>query len=131
MNPSGEKRFLPGAIGATGATGAIGPTGRPGRDITPGAKLGIIGLLILVLLVGGGNLWATYTEVNSFKQQIAAQEIQQKAANAIFGKKLCATLDRLAALKAPPGSATANPSRAYEQELAATLSELKPDVGCP
>jgi hypothetical protein len=90
-----------------------------------GARLATVALLFLVLLVGGGNLWATYSAVNQYKaqQQQSGQEVE---------RKLCATLNTLAALKPPPlGNPTANPSRVYEINLQATLSALGPDVGCP
>ena len=56
----------------------------------------------------------------------AAQRRQGEAVE----HSICTTLVKLAALKPPAGSATANPSRAYEQQLHATLDELGPDLGC-
>jgi hypothetical protein len=58
-----------------------------------------------------------------------SQAAQQRQGQQVLAK-LCATLDRLAALKPPSGSAASNPSRAYEQQLHATLAQLSPDIGC-
>jgi hypothetical protein len=80
-------------------------------------------LLFLVLIMGGGALVSSWIEYHHFA---TTQEQQARSVD----QKLCSTLDKLAALKAPPGSATDNPSRAYEQQLAMTLAELKPDIGC-
>jgi hypothetical protein len=80
-------------------------------------------LLFLVLVMGGAALVSSWLEYRHFEttQEQQARQVDQK---------LCATLDKLAALKAPSGSATDNPSRAYEQELAMTLAQLRPDIGC-
>lgn len=91
--------------------------------ISKGARRGAILLLLLVLVMGGGALVSSWLEYHHFA---TTQEQQGRAVEV----KLCATLDKLAALKAPPGPAGTNPSRAYEQELAMTLAQLKPDVGC-
>lgn len=66
----------------------------------------------------------------SQQRQDAAVAASQKAQSEAFEQKLCATLDRLAALKPPPGSPAGNPSRAYLQQQHAVLAELGPDVGC-
>jgi hypothetical protein len=94
------------------------------RDITSGAKLGIAVLLVLVLLIGAGNLYATYNAVNTFKQQ-------QKQNGQVLENKLCGSFGRLAALKPPAGNASDNPSRAYEQQQHAILVGLGTDIGCP
>jgi hypothetical protein len=39
-------------------------------EITTGAKLSVICILILVLFMGAGNLWATYDQVHSSNRQI-------------------------------------------------------------
>lgn len=64
------------------------------------------------------------------RRQAAQQRAAQQQQAAAFERKLCTTLNRLAALHPPPGSVTGNPSRAYLQQLHAVLSELGPDVGC-
>jgi hypothetical protein len=81
-------------------------------------------LLLLLIVVGAGNLAATYWEVQDFKhqQQVQGQQTEHQ---------LCTTLGKLSALKPPPGDATANPSRKYEQDLHDVLSALGPDIGCP
>lgn len=94
-------------------------------------------LLVLVFLVGGGNLWASWdqshsvgTQLNTFKRQLHSQEVaEQKAGEKEIGE-LCATFGKVADLKPPPGSAAANPSRAFLQDLHADLAAVNPDLGC-
>ena len=81
-------------------------------------------VLTSVLVMGLANLLATYFYVQS--SNTARQRQEQ---NII--EKLCASLDRLAVLKPPPGNPHTNPSRAYDQELHAVLAALGPDIGCP
>lgn len=92
-------------------------------------------LLVSILLVGGGNLWATYDEVNSTEAKIEQQNKNQnntaKMAQNEIEDKLCSTLKPLAAIKPPAGNPVTNPSRAYDQKLYAVLSGLGPDIGCP
>lgn len=72
----------------------------------------------------------------SQKAQDAKAAAAQHAQAQAFERRLCATLlplESLAQLKPPAGNPVANPSRAFEQELArklAPLAELGPDVGC-
>lgn len=92
-------------------------------EITRGALWFGVLVLILNLVIGGANLWASF-EINS--DSISRSQSQGKA----IEHSLCTTLDRLSALKPPAGDASQNPSRAYEQEQHQILSELGPDVGC-
>jgi hypothetical protein len=94
------------------------------RDITSGAKVGIAVLLVLVLLIGAGNLYATYNAVNTFKAQ-------QKQSGQVVENKICTTLARLAALKPPADASAANPSRVYDVQLHDVLAGLGPDLSCP
>lgn len=80
-------------------------------------------LVLLTLIVGGGNLWASWDEVHAYQ---AAQQRQSQVLEA----KLCRTFGALAALKPPPGNPAANPSRAYEDRLHAALDDLGADLGC-
>jgi hypothetical protein len=97
-------------------------------------RLLIAFFLLMVLLVGAGNLWATYSQFHSFKTQLAQQQAkqsaEQKAASKALSTKLCLTLGRLAALQPPAGNAQSNPSRAFDQEQHAILVQLGPDLGC-
>ena len=98
--------------------------------ITRGARRAALALLILVFLTGGGNLWASWIEV---QHQAAAQrreQVLQQEAGAILDQKLCATFGRLAANTPPAGNPEKNPSRAYEQRQAVILNELGTDLGC-
>lgn len=72
-------------------------------------------LLLLVLAVGGGNLWASWDEVHTFREQLhAGQVAEQKAGVAELGA-LCTDVGTMARLAPPAGAAATNPSRAYEQ----------------
>jgi hypothetical protein len=95
------------------------------------AKRAQVVLLFLVLVVGGGNLWATHAQIRSNNAAAARQQAEQRLQGERVLRLICTTMGRLAALRPPPGSAAANPSRAYEQELHLTLDQLGPDLGCP
>jgi hypothetical protein len=90
--------------------------------VTPMRAMG--GLVALTLVVGGGNLWASYAQVQADKAQ------QQRAAEAVE-RKLCTTFAGLSARQPPPGNPKTNPSRAYEQWQHGVLVQLGTDVGCP
>lgn len=105
------------------------------------AKRAQVILLFLVLVVGGGNLLATRAQVHHQAAVQAADHAahirlyhREQAEQAKQGQRvvmlICTTMGKLAALKPPAGNAAANPSRAYEQELHATLDQLGPDLGC-
>jgi hypothetical protein len=98
--------------------------------ITRGARLAAVGLLILTLLVGAGNLWASWDEVHAYKAQQQQEQAAQERQGREIETKLCTTFGRLAALKPPPGNPKANPSRAYEQQEHVTLEQLGTDIGC-
>jgi hypothetical protein len=134
---SEEKRLAvqgpQGPEGKRGEKGAAGLSGSVRRSL-------VILFAIAVLLGGGGLFWAARDQdANAAAQrreqasQLAEQrreQAEQRRAGVILGEKLCLTFGRLAALKPPPGSATANPSRAYEQSLHVTLDQLGADLGC-
>ena len=127
----------PAPRGPQGAPGQQGQRGRPGErgrtgtaGISAGAKRAIIALLVLVLIVGGGNLWATYGLTQSTKASLSQQQKQyeagqrreqaeqraaQQKAGLLVETKLCTDLGTMARIPAPSGAAAANPSRAYEQ----------------
>ena len=77
-------------------------------------------LLALTLIMGAGNLWASWIEVHSSQPQ---QEHLVK-------QNLCVTYAALAALKPPTGDVAQYPGRAYEQSLHATLAELSTNLNC-
>lgn len=98
-------------------------------------------LLGLVLIVGAANIWSNHAQAGTIRAvetqaqqtQATAQrraQAQQAQTAAMIEHRLCLTLGKLAALTPPPGNAAANPSRAYEQLLQRTLSQLGPDLGC-
>ena len=71
-------------------------------------------MLVLILLVGGGNLWATYDVVHASQH------------------KWCQTIDTLdnadqAALKAPPAQ---RPHGAYSFALISDFHHLRGQLGC-
>lgn len=92
-------------------------------DMTSGAKYAVTFLFLFALLLAAANLLWTAHEV-------AANQAAQRRAGQQVERALCQTLDRLAALKPPPGNPVQNPARGYDQQLHATLSQLAPDLGC-
>jgi hypothetical protein len=92
--------------------------------LTRGARIAAVSLLVLTLITGGANLWATF-------EVVASNAAAQQRAGAAIEQKLCASFGHLAALKPPAGNPRTNPSRAYLQEEHATLDQLGTDLGCP
>jgi hypothetical protein len=101
----------------------------------------LIGFLVLLVVVGAGNLLSGYMQnrhyeqqftqqQDRFEQQFSQQQAQQKAQGKLVEQRLCATFTSLGAIKPPGGSTAGNPSRAYEQALSAKLTELGSDIGC-
>ena len=87
----------------------------------------LIGAVLLAIALNAGyTTWAVGLERLS---QQAAQQAQRQAGREVE-RKICRTLAALAALRPPPGNPAANPSRAFDQRLHATLSQLAPDLGC-
>jgi hypothetical protein len=85
---------------------------------------------VLVLIVGGANLWGSWDQVHSFKEQLHAQQVaEQKAAAKEIGE-LCDTFGKVALLQPPAGNPKTNPSRAFDQNLHADLAGVNPDLGC-
>lgn len=80
-------------------------------------------LAVLVLALFGCCLFWIGHEV---RVQSAARARQ----GVVIERRLCSTLDRLAALRPPAGDPAVNPARGYDQELHSTLAQLGPDVGC-
>ena len=109
------------------------PAGLPvprGTVLTRRALRSVAVLVLLALLVGGASLLWTARQENAFQASQRAQITAQKQQGAVIERKLCQTLGRLTALKPPPGDPHTNPSRAFEQDLHATLAQLGPDIGC-
>jgi type II secretory pathway pseudopilin PulG len=77
-----------------------------------------------------GSVGYYHREQGAQQRQAAQQQAAQRAQGAQLEQKLCTSLDRLAALKPPPGSPADNPSRAYLLQQHQVLAELGPDVGC-
>lgn len=123
-----------GPQGEQGQTGQQGQRGRPGAPGAPGISAGArhaaVALLALVLIVGAANLWASYDQVQDFKNQLHAQQVAEQKAGELELAELCATFGKVALLKPPAGSAKANPSRAYEQQMHADLAGVPSDLRC-
>ncbi len=98
--------------------------------ITRGARLAASGLLLLTLIVGGGNLLATYLDVHAAQRAQAREQAAARHAGEIVERKLCETFATLARRRPPPGNPRTNPSRAYLQGQYATLNQIGPDLGC-
>ena len=93
-------------------------------------RVAITVLLALELIVGGGNLWATHSEVRSAQAQQRNEQAAQLRQGRLTERRLCTTLGHLAVLKPPPGDPLTNPSRRFDDRLHATLDSLGPDLGC-
>jgi type II secretory pathway pseudopilin PulG len=92
---------------------------------------------VLFVISAAIGLAAYIAAVNYYHRSQAAEQHQaqqqqaaQRAASAAFERKLCTSLNALAALSPPPGSPGDNPSRAYLLQQHHVLAELGPDVGC-
>jgi hypothetical protein len=91
----------------------------------------------LSFVVGAGGLASGYVEAHSQAHAVlvaeqheqAMQKASQQAAGAAISRKLCITFGKLAANKPPSGDPATNPARRYEQDNAAILAELGPDLG--
>jgi hypothetical protein len=104
-------------------TGKVRLEEQPRVPMSRSTRLVLIGFLILLVVLGAGNLLSGYLQYRHFTQV-------QKQAGEIVEQRLCATLVSLAALKPPAGNGTDNPSRLYEQKLQAKLAELSTDIEC-
>ena len=91
---------------------------------------GVAALVALTLIVGAGNLLASWDEVHAYQASQHREEVAQQRASVAVEDKLCSTFGKLAALEPPSGSPAHNPSRAFEQDLHARLVELGIDLGC-
>jgi hypothetical protein len=103
--------------------------------MSPGAKISVVVLFVLNFAMAGTAYLAAvgyyHREQASQQRQAAAQQAAQQHQGQVLEHRLCTTLNRLGALKPPPGNAGTNPSRGFDQKLYLTLAELGPDVGCP
>ena len=109
------------------------PAGLPvprGTVLTRRTLRSVAALVLLGLLVTGANLLWTAHAVNTFQSQQRQEQQAQRRQGQAIEAKLCSTLNRLAALKPPPGDPAANPSRAYLQAEHDTLAQLGFDLGC-
>ena len=94
------------------------------------ASRGSVILLALVLVVGGGNLWATYALNGSTKAAEQRQAAAQRRQGQVIEHKLCTGFGKLASLKPPAGADKANPSRLFELKQHNILDGLGSDIGC-
>ena len=99
-----------------GAKGDKGPKGERGEKGTRGLPLGqaraVVILFLIAFIVAAASLWATTREIGQNNH------------------KWCATISLLDAQKPPSGSASSDPSRAYEQQLAEDFHRLRSQLGC-
>lgn len=87
--------------------------------------------VVLCCVMTGATFWAALYQFNSYKTgQQQTEQISQQQGQEV-GRKLCLTLEKLAALHPPAGSPGKNPSRSYDQQLHQILAGLGPDIGCP
>ena len=91
---------------------------------------GVAALIALTLVVGAGNLVASWDEVHAYQASQRQAQVAQRQQGIATEGKLCSTFGKLAALQPPAGSPAGNPSRGFEQSLHSTLVELGVDLGC-
>lgn len=85
-------------------------------------------IVIIALLLLNFLFTAAYQD-HSHAAELAQQQAAQRGGK-LVEERICATISQLAALHPPAGNPHMNPSRAYDQELHATLDGLGPDLGC-
>ena len=126
-----EARFrgAKGERGERGETDTDGPQGSAGV-IPPRIRRAFAYLLLLALALAAANLfWSWHLTTESQAAQRSAQAMAHRQ-SAVVERKICTTMRELAALRPPAGNPAANPSRAYDQRLHATLDQLGADLGC-
>ena len=96
--------------GDKGEQGAKGDRGEQGMSHQ--LRYSIVVLFVVIIVMAGSSLLLT------------SHEISQN------NRKWCATISLLVSQRAPPGSASSNPSRAYEQKLSADFHDLRSRLGC-
>lgn len=97
------------------------------RDMTRGQRIVIVFTLLLVLLVGAGNLAATFIQNSSTKNQFQQAQVTAQKAGKAVEQKICSSFEKVAALK-PPGDAGA--SAEFERSLHQILSGIPADIQC-
>lgn len=126
---SGERLIV--LRGAQGNQGNQGNRGAKGADgLSHPLRRALVFLFVLAALLAAGSLFWTSHEVRASQAAQQREQAAQQRAGVALGDKLCITFSRLAALQPPAGDPAKNPSRAYDQELHATLDELGTDLGC-
>jgi hypothetical protein len=116
-----ERLAAQGPRGAQGNQGNRGEQGTAGLS-SPVRRAVVFMFALAVLLAAFGLFWINHAVHDS-------QAAQQRA-GAVLEQKLCTTFGKLAALKPPAGDPATNPSRAFDDNLHATLDELGTDLGC-
>lgn len=105
------------------------------RGLTKWERRGIAVMLGLAVLMSGGSLLSQHVQQGSFEHTIAvrhqANVAAQASAAALEQKRLCEIFLPISSLKAPANTPGAvNPSRVFEQNLEAKLSEVAPALAC-
>ena len=124
---SGEDEERLAVQGPQGPQGRRGSQGERGEQGTAGLSQSVRRALVFmfalaVILAASGLFWINHAVHDN-------QAAQQRQGQAIE-RKLCLTFVKLAALKPPAGNPKTNPSRAFDDNLHATLDELGADLGC-
>jgi hypothetical protein len=114
---------------------APGPKGDKGDTGAPGLSRPVRRALVFLFATAAALALVAFLAVIQQYRHNEGVQREQAAAQARQGRaieeKLCSTLGALTALQPPPGNPQANPSRAFDQQLHATLAQLGPDLGCP
>lgn len=109
--------------GPRGPRGERGETGAVGQRLPNGTARAVVALFVLSALLSA-------LAFAGLVHYIGTQRAAQQAQGEIVERKLCTTLDGIAALRPPAGNPATNPSRAFDQHLHAKLGQLGTDLGC-
>lgn len=131
-------RGVQGNQGNMGNQGGQGSRGAPGErgaaGLSRSVRRALVYLFMLAAFLGALSLFWTAHEVHASQAAIHAEYVHEQAAQqragVMLGQRLCTTFGRLAELKPPAGNPKTNPSRAFDDNLHATLDQLGTDLGC-
>jgi hypothetical protein len=136
LSPGFEMRYdtLRGEQGIKGETGARGATGATGPALTRRKAWAVVYLFGLAFLLSVTSLFWINHEVRADETAQAAQQRQEQAAQRKAGlaieQAICTDMGTMARIPPPTGNASANPSRAYEQDEHRAWAGLYAGLGC-
>jgi hypothetical protein len=122
---SEHERLFRGEKGDKGDRGEKGEVKLPPGIRKAMAYFALLNIAFFLL----GFLWLGHIQNVNHASQVSQQTAQRKADQTVE-RKICHTLNALAANQPPPGNPATNPSRQYDQNNHNILDQLGPDMGC-